>query len=959
MSTLNYDASDKLAADGQGLAIHSLSLTDFAGVPHVDLKLDDTGVTVVHGRNESGKSTLLNAIKLLLNTSVNTKTKKQDVMALKPVGSSGKPTVAADMTIGDYRLRIEKRFGTGRHSASLNVTQPKVENLVDREAEERFAEILNETVDRTLLDALTVEQGASLEGFSAGQIQSLSTVLDAQADHGAEGTEGGGSSVEDSQDAGSGQREVDATAAELLAAIEQEYERYFTAKGGVKKNGELQLAQDAQESAQQALDEANQTYEGAQALIREIAEDEEQQRSLDQDVPAAERALEELGEKLAAAQAAQQKIEQLDNQVTGVRRELQLAELHQGERSKQLKAIEALRAELAKLEQRRDELAEKAEAVEEKQRAAKEEYAAADEQRQFSRSFRAWAQADERYRTADGAHRELGQKAEQAEEVLGTLRELSTKLAENPATEEALDALSKANGELALANAKRELVATEVEISGPAGTVKDGEEEVELTGEGYRTFVSSPRQFTLGEYRVAITPAQDTTDADAAVQRAREQVEQASAALGVEFGDSEAAGQLAQQRRALKRQQDEAQLSLRAITGDKSAQDLQLELEQAARDLEAAQAKLEQAAAEAAESWEQIGGDAELADSFGLTGANLQDQFARVAEGKATECEIDLAAAEEFFERSDQRLSFAQKAKDEAGQSKVLEDFSLARHTATERAKQLAAAEAELAALREENTDEQLAEAVAVKQSALAEAAKVRDAEKQKYEGAATAEVLQRQLEGEKAHLTSLDERRRTVEMNLVRLSTELAGREGAAEDKAQAAAELERAERALAAVSKRAEAARLLRETMDAARAELRERYSRPLSEAFHVLARYIYGAGVEFEFDENLQASRRIQDGLAIDVAHLSGGAREQVNLLSRLAVASLVAKGGGVPIIIDDSLGYSDPQRSKDMNLVLSKLGEKHQIIVLTCDADRFSRVVGAKQVDMVQLRREGAQ
>src|SRR5699024_3653186 len=144
---------------GAGLAIHRLTLDDFAGVPHVDLDLADSGVTVVYGRNESGKSTLLQAMKLLLNTSVNTKTRKQEVMALKPEGSNGKTEVVAEMSMGPYRLRISKSFGTGRHADTLDVSAATVENLVDREAVERFAEILNETVDRTLLDALTVEHG--------------------------------------------------------------------------------------------------------------------------------------------------------------------------------------------------------------------------------------------------------------------------------------------------------------------------------------------------------------------------------------------------------------------------------------------------------------------------------------------------------------------------------------------------------------------------------------------------------------------------------------------------------------------------------------------------------------------------------------------------------------------------------------------------------------------------------
>lgn len=954
---------------GVGLAIHRLTLDDFAGVPHVDLDLADSGVTVVHGRNESGKSTLLTAMKLLLNTGVNTKTRKQEVMALKPVGSNGKPTVAAEMSIEAYRLRIEKSFGTGRHAATLDVSAPTVENLVDREAEERFAEILNETVDRTLLDALTVEQGASLEAFSAGRIQSLSTVLAAQSDQSAEAVTG---------------HEVDATAAELLAAIEKEYDRYFTAKGAVKKNGELQKARDEREAAEQALAEATDIYDGAQRQIRAITELEEEERQAAVELPEAKRAVEELEEQLQTARAAQEKLRSFEREVKNAHQALDLAKYRHDARKKQVDAVAVKRAELEKEQERRDELATKAAKAEEEQQKLKAEYSSAAEQQRFARGYVAWAQAGAEYRETEKSHKNATERAAEAEKTVGRLRELENKLAENPATQQALDALSSANTQLAVATAQQEAIATEVKITGPAGTVRDGEEDVELTAEGYRTLVSSPRQFALGDYRVAVTPARDTSETETAVSCAREQVAQASKALGIEDGDTEAAHRLAQQRRVLENDRDEAQLELRGITGGVSSQDLQFSVEQSSRELVAAGEKLSDRARAAANIWRELGGNAERAEEFGLE-PELEEQLARLTRDSSREATedtepqvaeartageqapghngelaglvVDLETAQLFLERSEARYTAAQQAKDATEHSQILQEHKLAELNATQQTQQLAAAEDELAQQREEASDEQLAEAVAVQNSALVEAAAIRDKEKEKYESAATAEQLEGLLNGEKAGLGVLQKNATQRGQELVRLRTELAGREGAAEAKREAAAEAERAARALAAVTARAEAAQLLWETMNEARAELRGRYSRPLSEAFHVLARTIYGPGVQFEFDEDLQVSRRIDDGLALDVSSLSGGAREQINLLSRLAVASLVARGGGVPIIIDDSLGYSDPQRSRDMNVVLSQLGEQHQIIVLTCDAQRFSRVVGAKQVDMVQLRRGG--
>ena len=75
------------------------------------------------------------------------------------------------------------------------------------------------------------------------------------------------------------------------------------------------------------------------------------------------------------------------------------------------------------------------------------------------------------------------------------------------------------------------------------------------------------------------------------------------------------------------------------------------------------------------------------------------------------------------------------------------------------------------------------------------------------------------------------------------------------------------------------------------------------------------------------------------------LSVGAKEQLGLLVRLAAARIVATQGGVPLIIDDALGFSDPSRLKSMSTALSAAGKDSQIIILTCDPGRFSYIGNA--------------
>jgi uncharacterized protein YhaN len=47
----------------------------------------------------------------------------------------------------------------------------------------------------------------------------------------------------------------------------------------------------------------------------------------------------------------------------------------------------------------------------------------------------------------------------------------------------------------------------------------------------------------------------------------------------------------------------------------------------------------------------------------------------------------------------------------------------------------------------------------------------------------------------------------------------------------------------------------------------------------------------------------------GRTVAYESLSGGAKEQLGIVARLASAALVAKEDGVPVVIDDALGFTD--------------------------------------------------
>jgi uncharacterized protein YhaN len=80
------------------------------------------------------------------------------------------------------------------------------------------------------------------------------------------------------------------------------------------------------------------------------------------------------------------------------------------------------------------------------------------------------------------------------------------------------------------------------------------------------------------------------------------------------------------------------------------------------------------------------------------------------------------------------------------------------------------------------------------------------------------------------------------------------------------------------------------------------------------------------------------------------LSGGAREQLGLVTRLAVSALIAKEDSVPVVIDDALGFTDPDRLIKMGAVFDLVGADGQVIVLTCTPERYSGVHGAHRIEL---------
>jgi uncharacterized protein YhaN len=139
-----------------------------------------------------------------------------------------------------------------------------------------------------------------------------------------------------------------------------------------------------------------------------------------------------------------------------------------------------------------------------------------------------------------------------------------------------------------------------------------------------------------------------------------------------------------------------------------------------------------------------------------------------------------------------------------------------------------------------------------------------------------------------------------------------------------------------------------LLFETLDAERASARKAYVAPLRERIERLGRNVYGLDFSVELNDELQIVNRTMNGRTVPFESLSGGAKEQLGIIGRLACALTVADDGGVPVMFDDTLANTDASRIEGMAALLALAGRSCQVIVLTCAPERFRHVGDATVV-----------
>ena len=200
--------------------------------------------------------------------------------------------------------------------------------------------------------------------------------------------------------------------------------------------------------------------------------------------------------------------------------------------------------------------------------------------------------------------------------------------------------------------------------------------------------------------------------------------------------------------------------------------------------------------------------------------------------------------------------------------------------------------------------------------------------------------------------LQTTQKRRIAAQTELTEVQTRLKiyGEEGLHEKLHVAQSRFERLEKNNVSLFRRAAAAKVLFETMREEREKARRAYVAPLKEKIEHLGRLVFDDSFQVEISEELQIASRTAKGVTVPFDSLSGGTREQLSLMFRLACSMIVAKDGGTPLILDDALGYTDPERLRLMGAVLAKAAKECQVIIFTCVPDRYSNVGEATVVSL---------
>ncbi len=865
----------------------------------------DANRTLIGGPNESGKSTLVEALHraFFLKAKGNTEFHRAMIS-----DHGGKPEVDVVFEAGGVEYELKKCFGTtvtlaaaGRPALSGDEAEAKIAALV------AIAEPVSGRAVLAQWGHLWVWQGSGGDDPTGDAAAQSAPLMQRLRDM------GGAAALQSDFDA--------AVAAGFAANVE----RIFRKNGEAKAGSEWEIAATEEAAGQVRVAAARERLDASLA-----AADDLERASVD--LTAAERSLGDLKREREATDGRAVRVEGLRRTEEAEGRAVAEAE----------KVASAFRAEVERIEALISDL-ERRDAALAPMNADVERLRAAATRARESAGVAA-ARSDEAARNLKSARQrrdhlaacvavgertvavaELAARFAAVEASQQQLLTLRGELARLPQVDAAqLAALRTAADEVTRSQAALAAMAAGLEVVASTEPVVVGGKTL---GAGEAVVLSEDTEVSVGgTLRLKIRPGGGTSLAEARrrVADRNAEFERSLAALGLP--DVAAANEAAEARRTLAVRIESTEDALRERRADELPAKLAAEREA----LAAAEADRDRRSAGGGAPPEPAGLRDELTAAERVLAeaeeAEAKARSTRDAEEKAsTEAETRLAGQADATER-DRR-----GAADARAQLKLLE----ATHGDGPRRTQTTRGLAE--------TRNQAERALATTRSALTE-----------LDAAHLVGDLARLARAVETTLSAINDARTRIAVSGSRLRSD--GSEDPRADLETALAQQGAAEAHARSTRRRAEAIRLLDALFTDAQRSLADRFTRPLAETITAYLECLFGAGAtasvvfhEGEFS-GLQLTRSAADGGTFAFETLSGGAREQFAAAVRLAVAEVLSADfdGCLPVIFDDAFAYSDPGRERSLQRMLDRAAERGlQIIVLTCDPAPYASL-GAKVV-----------
>ncbi|WP_264077275.1 AAA family ATPase [Mycolicibacterium houstonense] len=875
------------------MKLHRLVLTNYRGITHREIEFPDHGVVVVSGANEIGKSSMIEALDLLLEAK--DRSGKKEVKQVKPTHADVGAEVTAEISTGPYRFVYRKRFHK-RAETQLTVLAPVREQLSGDEAHERVLAMLAETVDTSLWQAQRVLQASSTAPVDLSGSDALARALDVAA----------GEAV-----ALSGDEPL------LIERIDAEYLRYFTATG--RPTGEWA-------AVTKRLAAADDEVARCAAAVAEVDDAVRRHTELSVEVTGLATEREQARAALAAARTAADAVAALTQRLKEAEVVAEAARVAQSAAAAALTERRRLRAELDERATTITELQAALSLADEETTTARAVHEAAEEAADQARlTADAYAAQVETARATltrmtdrDEADR-LASRLSKIDAAVRELERVDRELAEITlddaglrAIEAAAAAVERAAGQAELASARIELVAAaNLELR-----VDDADIALDA-GRPWTVNTTADTEIDVpGVVTVRVVPG-----TPAAQTRARLDEAQATLTIALEeagVDGVEAARALDARRRELAGIRDRLRATVDALTGEDHLADLRSRL-----------AQLRAGQPDEAGLFE-LTGPADIATARTELDAAVAAHRQAVADSE-TSRKVIAAAAQRLSEKSTR--------------------LSVLREKLTTAQAELTAASGRLEVQRAQVGDDALAvNAQAADEDAAASAGRV---------AALRTELSATQPDSVKATLAEATRRSEVLDgrhdaaveaLREVAAQLKVYGTQGRKGLLDAAETEREHAHAEYLRVHRRARAAETLRSVMARHRDATRQRYADPFRLEVQRLGRLVFGEDFEVDVDSDLNIRSRTLSGRTVPYESLSGGAKEQLAIVARLAGATMVAKEDSVPVIIDDALGFTDPDRLIKMGAVFDAVGGDGQVIVLTCSPERYAAVGGAHHIEL---------